>query len=101
MSLLFPDGPVKMGNAPPLGDIKLELFGKQGRLLFGNGIAPGTEFAQLSAFRVKRKIAVHHGGYAQGSQPFERGAIAVGQGFSELPVGVLNSLPDVLQAIGP
>ena len=91
------DGPVQVGNAPPLGDVKAEQLGQLGRCLLGDGVAPGAELAELVALLVQGQVAVHHGGEAQGAQLPQGLAIGALHLLGHLGVGRLDALPGQLQ----
>src|SRR5690625_7600381 len=60
--VLFPvaDRLVEMGDAPTLRDVKRKKFRQFGAGLFGEGIAPGTEWGQEVPGGIERQVAVHH-----------------------------------------
>ena len=96
MPLSQADGPVQVGNAPPLGDVE----SKQPRQLFGlrlcDGIAPGAERAELPPFPIKGQVAVHHGGDPHGPQAAQGLAVLGLHLLGHLGVSGLDALPGVL-----
>ena len=101
MGFALQHGLVKMGHAPPLGDVEAEAPGEGCGGLAGGGVAPGAEGRKLPPGSVEGQVAVHHGGNAQRPHPGKRRA-----GFG-LPVrrqrgeGGAHARLHLFQMIGP
>ena len=101
MVFLVQNGLVQMGNAPALGNVEVQGGGQLFGSLAGDGVSPGAEACQLVAVLVKGKVAVHHGGNADGAHLGECLAELFGNVLFQLPVAVLNTGGDGLHGIGP
>ena len=90
--LLVENRLIKVGHAPPLGDVEMEQFRQRRRCLPGDGVLPGPEGNQQVPILVKGQIAVHHGGHTDG-----------GDALSVFNAGKdrFQTCPDLIQTVGP
>ena len=101
MRLAVENGLIQVRNRPPLGYIERKCLRQLFSRRTGNRIAPGPEFRQLVALRVKGQIAVHHGRNTDAGHLFECHAIFFAYIPDQIGIGILNALPDITEMIGP
>ena len=90
-----------MRDAPPLWNIIMKRFRQRCRRLLRTGISPGTErHKQLSVF-VKCQIPMHHRAKPDGTSPCQLCTVCISDLLRQIPVAVLQALPDVFQAVCP
>ena len=101
MLFLVEHGLIQVRNGPALGNIERELRGELLGSLRGHGVAPGAELRQLLIILVESKIAMHHGGYADGGQLRQLHAILFSHVLFEIGKCVLHARPHISQMISP
>ena len=101
--MLFPvqDCLIKMRNAPPLRDIKLELLCQFISCRTCRDIPPGTECCQLVSFFIKWQISMHHGGDANRTRCGDFLTKLLPKIFFQFPVAGLKSGYDLFCRISP
>ncbi len=88
---------IKMGNAPPLGDIELKSFGKLRGSLLGNGVPPCPERNEKLILFVEGHVAVHHARYAHCAVGFGDSAVPLLYVFREARIAALQSPDNVVE----
>ena len=99
--LFVQDGLVQVGDAPALGNTELEQLGQFLRRFAGGRISPGSERNEELSLFVERKIAVHHGGKADGADGLEWNFVLGLNVTAELAKALLQSCPDVFEMVCP
>ena len=95
------DSLIKVSNAPPLGYIEPESFGKLRRRLLGNGVSPCPERNEKLILLVERHIAVHHSGDTHCAVGFGDNAVLLFYIFSKSCITVLQSAGYILKGVRP
>ena len=92
---------IQMGDAPPLGNIEMKHRRQLSAGLLRHGISPGAEGRKQTALPVKGHIAVHHAGKTHTANGSKLHTVFLLHFPGQLPIAALESLPDVLQTVGP
>ena len=95
------DGLIQMRNAPALWNRMLEQVCQHLRSFPRDVIAPGTKRHQEIPCLIKGHIPMHHGAETDGADPLQLHAILPFYIRRQIPIAILQSVPDIFQTICP
>ncbi len=101
MLFLVQDRLIEVGDGPSLRNVEVEQFAELLRRLLGDGVPPGAELADLPVLLIKRQVAVHHGGDADGAGGRQHRIILLCHILFEPGKTILQALSHFFEGIGP
>ena len=100
---------IEVGNAPTMGNVKLEQFSEGRGSLRGRGVSPCAKRNEQISVLIECHMAVHHGAETDGTNRLQRSVVFLENLLAKLPITFLpistalmrvepNSMPRTVRA---
>ena len=92
---------IEVADAPAERNVVVEELAEFSSSLAGIGVAPSAERHENLLVLIESHIAVHHGREADTGEGFDFAVVLLLNILAEVGIAVLQSLPDILDSVGP